>query len=246
MEIYAKVGLTLLLALVAAWFLRRKDGPKSQRLPFERSEAPNGTEEYFPLFGDLSKIDWNLLRIKRAFQVGKILSMKKEYMDDEQKILRPINKTPDVFPIKLKAGANLEDIQGIDWDNITEQQKEHFLSKFESMKVRRVNYSKALAVIYNPNSGNKRNLVPEIEARFLKEGIKFEMLATKKAGDTFNFANEIDFGKYSALVVVGGDGSASEVVNGMLARKDGARLPIGLVGNGSGNVTACMVGASDW
>ena len=178
--------------------------------------------------------------------MGVELSLKKEYIDDEQKILRPINNTPDVFPIKLKPGASLDEIQGIDWDNITESQKEHFISKFESIKVRRVNYKKPLAVIYNPNSGNKRNLVPDIEARFNKEGIKFDMLPTKKAGDTFNFAAAIDFSKYSALVVVGGDGSVSEVVNGMLARKDNARLPVGQIGNGSGNAIAAMLGATDY
>jgi hypothetical protein len=146
--------------------------------------------------------------------------LKKEYVDEDQKILKPTNNTPDVFPIKMKPGTNLDDLQDIDWDNITEKQKEHFISKFESMKVRKVDYSLPLAVIYNPNSGNKRNLVPDIEARFVKEGLKFEMMPTKKAGDTFNFAAAIDFSKYSALVVVGGDGSVSEVVNGMLCRKD--------------------------
>ena len=40
---------------------------------------------------------------------------------------------------------------------------------------------------------------------------------------------------YSAILVVGGDGSFHEVFNGMLMRKDRLRLPIGLIPNGSGN-----------
>ena len=40
---------------------------------------------------------------------------------------------------------------------------------------------------------------------------------------------------YSAILVVGGDGSFHEVFNGMLMRKDQLRLPIGLIPNGSGN-----------
>jgi sphingosine kinase len=62
------------------------------------------------------------------------------------------------------------------------------------------------------------------------------MMPTQKAFDSFEFAFNLDFDKYSALVSVGGDGTVHEVVNGMLARKDGKRLPVGMVGNGSGNL----------
>ena len=45
----------------------------------------------------------------------------------------------------------------------------------------------------------------------------------------------MDISKYSAIATVGGDGSFHEVVNGMLMRKDGKRLPVHLIPNGSGN-----------
>ena len=45
----------------------------------------------------------------------------------------------------------------------------------------------------------------------------------------------MDINKYSAIATVGGDGSFHEVVNGMLMRKDGQRLPVTLIPNGSGN-----------
>jgi len=57
----------LLLALAALWLFRKKEDPKSKKLPFEKTEVPGDTKEYFPLFPDLSKIDWDFLRIKRAF-----------------------------------------------------------------------------------------------------------------------------------------------------------------------------------
>lgn len=44
------------------------------------------------------------------------------------------------------------------------------------------------------------------------------------------------------LVAVGGDGSFHEVVNGMLARPDKKKIPIGLVPNGSGNDTTTSLG----
>jgi diacylglycerol kinase family enzyme len=83
-----------------------------------------------------------------------------------------------------------------------------------------------------------------MEERFKKEGIPYEVMPTKKAGDTFEFAKNIDLSKYSALLACGGDGSYHEVVNGMLHRTDGKRVPIGLVPNGSGNDVPKTLGFS--
>lgn len=44
------------------------------------------------------------------------------------------------------------------------------------------------------------------------------------------------------LVAAGGDGSYHEVVNGMLARTDKKKIPIGLIPNGSGNDTCTAIG----
>ena len=68
------------------------------------------------------------------------------------------------------------------------------------------------------------------------------MMPTKRALDGFRFANELNLDNYSALVAVGGDGSISEVVNGMLARTDGKRLPVGFIPNGSTNWHGVMLG----
>jgi len=84
-----------------------------------------------------------------------------------------------------------------------------------------------------------------IETRLTAENIPYEMMPTGKAFDSFMFAYELDFDKYSALVSVGGDGTVHEVVNGMMARKDGKRLPVGMIGNGSGNVTMISLGITD-
>jgi len=56
---------------------------------------------------------------------------------------------------------------------------------------------------------------------------------------------ELDFSKYSGLVSSGGDGTLFEVMNGMLEREDGARLPIGIIPNGSGNACASGLGIRD-
>jgi diacylglycerol kinase family enzyme len=72
--------------------------------------------------------------------------------------------------------------------------------------------------------------------------VQFEFLLTKKAFDTFLIANTADLSKYSALIAVGGDGSASEVFGGMLSRKDGLTVPVGYIPNGSGGITAIEAG----
>ena len=44
-----------------------------------------------------------------------------------------------------------------------------------------------------------------------------------------------DIDKYSALVLVGGDGTIHEGLNGLLRRQDGKKIPVGLLPNGSGD-----------
>ena len=68
---------------------------------------------------------------------------------------------------------------------------------------------------------------------------------TKKAGDSFEIPYEMNLEKYSALFSCGGDGTLSEVVNGMLAREDGVRKPIGVIPNGSGNGMSCGLANRD-
>jgi hypothetical protein len=108
-----------------------------------------------------------------------------------------------------------------------------------------LDYEKPICIIYNPHSGKKTNLVPRIEARLSKQSVKYEMMPTQKAGDTFTFARDIDFSKYSAVIAAGGDGTYHEVINGMLARKDGAKIPLGFIPNGSGNDLCTSLGIMD-
>ena len=56
------------------------------------------------------------------------------------------------------------------------------------------------------------------------------------------YAYEADLSKYSMIVSVGGDGTHHEVMNGMLLRLDGKKLPLGLIPNGSENVTDKAIG----
>ena len=49
--------------------------------------------------------------------------------------------------------------------------------------------------------------------------------------------DRVNMDDISAIVISGGDGSIHEVVNGMMMRDDGKKVPIALLPNGSGNDT---------
>lgn len=134
---------------------------------------------------------------------------------------------PDVLPIKAL------DPETNSYEN---------LEKFESIKGRKITYDKPLCIIYNPNSGKKTNLIPRIEQRLFAEKINFELRPTMKAGDTYAFAKDLPIHEYSAIVAAGGDGSYHEVINGMLARPDGKKIPIAMIPNGSGNDLCTSLG----
>ena len=84
-----------------------------------------------------------------------------------------------------------------------------------------------------------------IETRLKMEKIPYELKPTKKRHDTYFYAKEADLSKYSLLVAAGGDGSYHEVVNGMLARPDKAKLPVAMLPNGSGNDTCTSMGVKN-
>lgn len=51
---------------------------------------------------------------------------------------------------------------------------------------------------------------------------------------------EID--NYSALVLVGGDGTIHEGINGLMRRKDGKKIPVAFLPNGTGDDTCGSFG----
>ena len=97
----------------------------------------------------------------------------------------------------------------------------------------------------NPNSGAKLDKNSKIEDYFTQNKIPFEIFATEKAGDSFRIPLNMDLANYSALIACGGDGTTYEVINGMMARDDQVRVPIGIIPNGTGNVNPSGLGIRD-
>ena len=102
-------------------------------------------------------------------------------------------------------------------------------------------------LVVNPQSGKKQSsaLLDKIKPIFDSSGIELSIITTTFAGHARNLTSELEFSNYDGLLILGGDGTFHEVVNGMLTRRDGMTLPIGLIPGGSGNSVAHDLGLLD-
>ncbi len=106
-------------------------------------------------------------------------------------------------------------------------------------------------VIFNPYSGRGAGLRAKdgLCAALKRATVKFDMVETEHPGHAITLAHHARSGAYTTVVAAGGDGTISEVVNGlMLASLNGAQSPLagvlGVIPIGSGNDFATMVGVS--
>lgn len=93
--------------------------------------------------------------------------------------------------------------------------------------------------ILNPVSGS-RNMLPSVQRvqRLLdRAGAQLEIAVTERAGHAAELAARID-STVEALLVVGGDGTVCEVINGLADR----RLPIAILRTGTENLLARELG----
>jgi len=94
-------------------------------------------------------------------------------------------------------------------------------------------------IIVNPISGHGigRRVLPQIEAGLRRRGLEPEVLITEKAGDARDRAAAApDDCPY--VVVLGGDGTLNEVLNGVVPRD----IPIAVFPTGTGNVFCKEIG----
>jgi diacylglycerol kinase family enzyme len=99
-----------------------------------------------------------------------------------------------------------------------------------------------VVVVYNPNSGKKRNVREEIKDIFSKRKVDFDFHETKGYMDAWNYVKNLEIDQVSCIVAVGGDGTIHEVVNGLMFREDQKKVPLAFIPNGSGNDTCGSIG----
>jgi diacylglycerol kinase (ATP) len=106
--------------------------------------------------------------------------------------------------------------------------------------------AKRFLLIANPASGSPpRAGLREQALAGLQAGGEVELLVTERAGHAIQIARETDLARYDALCVLGGDGTAHEVVTGLMQRPDPARMPLGLIPGGTGNSVCLHLGVGD-
>lgn len=101
-----------------------------------------------------------------------------------------------------------------------------------------------MSIILNPYGGGRRgrDVLAQVLPIFQSAGVNVTISETTRAGHAISLVREIDLSDLDGIVVIGGDGTLNEVVNGMLSREDKQKTPIGVIPGGSGNAFAHDLG----
>lgn len=92
-------------------------------------------------------------------------------------------------------------------------------------------------LVVNPESGTKQSskILDLIQPIFHVKGADLLIIPTEFSGHAEKIAKTVNFSGYDGFLALGGDGTINEVVNGMISRPAGDRIPIGIIPGGSGN-----------
>ena len=92
-------------------------------------------------------------------------------------------------------------------------------------------------ITVNPHGGKKLGprLLNQVKPLFEAKGIELFVVETTFAGHAKELANQLNITEYDGFIGIGGDGTLHEIINGMLSRYDGRKIPIGIIPGGSGN-----------
>lgn len=206
------------------------------------------------------------MRRKRAYIQGVNIQLEEEKNKEE---LVAFDNLPDILPLVPKgnmAEMNYEQLMRttaseaeiaeatangtpgdkmFDYNSEDTASRNSLLDRFELIRKRQVILSgpEALpvAVIFNGYvSGAAKG--EEVQSLLYGRNIQNEMIVCEADLDPFTKTLELEIDNYSALIAVGGDGTFNQMINGMLARPDNKRLPVGLVPTGQSNDMARSLG----
>lgn len=108
---------------------------------------------------------------------------------------------------------------------------------------------KRVVAIVNPYGGggrNRRRWEREALPMFRASNVTVDIHYTNHSNHANELCRTLSLTGYDCLVVVGGDGTFHECVNGLLTRGDKKMLPMALVPGGTGNAFATDLGSLDW
>ena len=101
-------------------------------------------------------------------------------------------------------------------------------------------------IIVNPTSGRGtgEKSIPQIQARLNEAGLDFDLVRTERPWHAVELAQAAVVEGYQVVVSAGGDGTANEVINGLMAAKDSGHhdFAMGVLTVGRGNDFAFSMG----
>ena len=102
-------------------------------------------------------------------------------------------------------------------------------------------------VIVNPFSGKKQGseIFNKIKKKFDSKNIDLTLITTEFPGHAEKIIKECNFENYHGILMIGGDGTFHEIVNGMFNRMDKKKIPIGIIPGGTGNSFMLDLGITD-
>ena len=102
-------------------------------------------------------------------------------------------------------------------------------------------------IVVNATAGRGRagNMIGQVQECLARQGIDDDFVYTESSGHGVKLAFEAAMAGYERVVAMGGDGTATEVANGLLlAAEKGREAVLGVIPVGSGNDFAYGVGVS--
>ena len=104
-----------------------------------------------------------------------------------------------------------------------------------------------LSLIVNPHGGGRRGpaVLDRVRPLLQEAGVELTVQVTTRPGEARDLARSMDLDGVAGICAIGGDGTMHELVNGLLAREDGRRVPVGLLPGGTGNAFLTSLGLAD-
>ncbi|MDP7566069.1 MAG: diacylglycerol kinase family lipid kinase [Candidatus Marinimicrobia bacterium] len=92
-------------------------------------------------------------------------------------------------------------------------------------------------ITVNPHGGTKKGvaILEKVLPVFDSANAEVKVVETEYAGHARELAREVEIDGYDGFCCIGGDGTMHEAINGIMTRKDGKKIPIGLITGGTGN-----------
>jgi YegS/Rv2252/BmrU family lipid kinase len=103
-----------------------------------------------------------------------------------------------------------------------------------------------ILLIVNPRSGSRRGtrILDQVLPVLSQHGRRVEVRQTERSGHAAEMVRTNSLEDVAGICLIGGDGTLHEVLNGLMARDDSLRPPLGIIPSGTGNTVAEHLGHS--